>query len=131
MNTFINWSLDNAVQITLPDPDSFLKIKETLQRIGIASYKTNTLYQTAHILHKRGLYYIIHFKCLFVLDGKPAPFDQTDFMRQNTIAKLLQDWKLCTIVDPLGPTEDARNIKIIKWQDRENWTLVAKYNIGE
>lgn len=131
MNDLINWTLDKAVQVKLYDDDSFLKIKETLQRIGIASYKNHTLYQTAHILHKRGLYYIIHFKCLFALDGKPAPFDEMDWRRQNTIAKLLEDWGLCKIVDELGPTEDIRHIKIIKYSEKDNWNLVAKYNIGE
>lgn len=131
MNDLVNWSLDDAVEIELPDNDSFLKIKETLQRIGIASHKTHTLYQTAHILHKRGRYYIIHFKCLFALDGKPAPFDELDWARQNRIAKLLEDWELCSIVSELGFMEDIRKIKIIKHSDRNNWTLVAKYNIGE
>ena len=132
MNDSVNWTLDDAVEIELPDNDSFLKIKETLQRIGIASRKnTPTLYQTAHILHKRGKYYIIHFKCLFALDGKPAPFDEMDWARQNRIAKLLEDWELCSIVGELGFMEDIRNIKIIKYSERNNWKLVAKYNIGE
>ncbi len=131
MNEVVNWCLDDAVEIELPDNESFLKIKETLQRIGIASYKTKTLYQTAHILHKRGRYYIIHFKCLFALDGKPAPFDSSDWARQNRIATLLDDWELCSIISEIGMLEDIRNIKIIKWADREKWTLVAKYNIGE
>ena len=131
MNEVVNWSLDDAVEIELPDNDSFLKIKETLQRIGIASYKTHTLYQTAHILHKRGRYYVIHFKCLFALDGKPAPFDELDHARQNRIATLLADWGLCSLVSDVGMLEDIRNIKIIKWADREKWNLVAKYNIGE
>lgn len=131
MSDSANWTLDDAVEIELPDNDSFLKIKETLQRIGIASYKNKTLYQTAHILHKRGRYYIIHFKCLFALDGKPAPFDDLDYMRQNRIAVLLADWGLCTIVSDVGMLEDIRNIKIIKHSDRVNWNLVAKYNIGE
>jgi hypothetical protein len=131
--TNLNWVLDDAVEIELPDADSFLKIKETLQRIGIPSYKTKTLYQTAHILHKRGKYYIIHFKCLFSLDGKPAPFDEQDWKRQNAIAKLLEDWGLCTMVYELEPenTEDPRNIKIIKFSEKKDWTLVSKYNIGE
>jgi len=125
-----NWTLDDAVEIELPDADAFLKIKETLQRIGIPSYKTKTLYQTAHILHKRGKYYIIHFKCLFSLDGKPASFDDLDYRRQNSIAKLLEDWGLCSIVDELEEIEDPRNIKIIKHAERKDWNLVAKYNIG-
>lgn len=131
--TNLNWTLDDAVEIELPDADSFLKIKETLTRIGIPSYKTKTLYQTAHILHKRGKYYIIHFKCLFSLDGKPAPFDELDWKRQNAIAKLLDDWGLCSMVYELEPesTEDPRNIKIIKHAEKKDWALVSKYNIGE
>ena len=126
------WDLDDAVEVILPDDDAFLKIRETLQRIGIPSYKNNTLYQTAHILHKRGRYYIIHFKCLFALDGKVAVFDEEDWMRQNRIAKLLDDWNLCKIRHPesLGPLEDANKIKILKHGEKNAWNLVAKYNIG-
>ena len=126
------WDLEDAVEITLPDDDAFLKVRETLQRIGIPSYKNNTLYQTAHILHKRGRYYIIHFKCLFALDGKVAVFDEEDWMRQNRIAKLLDDWSLCSIRFPetLGPLEDASKIKILKHSEKNAWNLVAKYNIG-
>lgn len=131
MSESANWTLDDAVEVELPDNDSFLKIKETLQRIGIASYKTKTLYQTAHILHKRGRYYIIHFKCLFALDGKAAPFDEMDWARQNRIAKLLEEWELCKVVGELGFMEDIQKIKIIKHSDRNKWNLVAKYNIGE
>lgn len=127
----MNWSLDYAVEVKLPDTDAFLKIKETLQRIGVASYSSKTLYQTAHILHKRGRYYILHFKCLFALDGKPAPFEQQDWLRQNRIAKLLEDWGLCAIEGELGPVEDIRNIKILKFGEKRDWHLVAKYNIGE
>lgn len=127
-----NWELEDAVEITLPDDDAFLKIKETLTRIGIASYKNNTLYQTAHILHKKGKYYLIHFKALFALDGKVALFDKLDYQRQNRIAKLLSDWSLCSITypDTLGPMEDATKIKILKHCEKADWNLVAKYNIG-
>lgn len=133
MNDVVNWTLDDAVEIILPDDDSFLKIKETLQRIGIASYQNSTLYQTAHILHKRGRYYIIHFKCLFALDGKKAPFDDMDWYRQNRIAALLADWGLCDLVEDveLGPDDQNYNIKIIKFSEKQKWTQVSKYNIGE
>lgn len=130
MTEIMNWTLDKAVEIELPDDDSFLKIKETLQRIGIASYKSKTLYQTAHILHKRGRYYIMHFKCLFALDGKPAPFDPTDWQRQNRIAQLLADWNLCFLINEPGPMEDIQNIKILKHSEKNSWNLVSKYNIG-
>jgi hypothetical protein len=130
--TKTNWVLDDAVEVILPDDDAFLKIRETLQRIGIPSYKNQTLFQSAHILHKKGIYRIIHFKCLFALDGKIALFDNTDWHRQNRIAQLLDDWNLCSITYPeaLGPLEDANKIKILKHNEKENWTLVAKYNIG-
>ena len=128
----VNWTLDDAVEIVLPDNDSFLKIKETLQRIGIAG-RNKTLYQSCHILHKRGRYYIIHFKCLFALDGKPAPYDENDYARQNRIAKLLEDWDLCSIVNEFNEhyMAPANSIKIIKFSDKNKWNLVAKYNIGE
>lgn len=130
--TKTNWVLDDAVEIALPDDDAFLKIKETLTRIGIPSYKNNTLYQTAHILHKKGRYYVLHFKLLFALDGKVALFDNTDWHRQNRIAQLLADWSLCSISFPeaLGPMEDVTKIKILKHSEKTNWNLVAKYNIG-
>lgn len=132
MKNNLNWSLEDAVEIVLPDADAFLKIKETLRRIGIPSHKTKTLYQTAHILHKRGKYYIIHFKCLFALDGKPALFDVLDYRRQNTIAKLLTEWGLCDMVYEYEDTdfEDARNIKVIKHSEKGDWNLVSKYSIG-
>jgi len=132
MNENINWSLDRAVEIELENEDDFLKVKETLQRIGVSSFKDKKLYQSTHILHKRGKYYILHFKCLFALDGKTAIFTEGDWKRQNRIAKLLEEWGLCNIVDPdnLGALEDINRIKILKFSEKEDWELVAKYNIG-
>lgn len=132
MNTKTNWELNDAVEIILPDDDSFLKIKETLGRIGIASHKDKNLYQTAHILHKRGRYYIIHFKCLFALDGKAAVFDENDWKRQNRIANLLVEWGLCSYADEKYPLEmeDISRIKIIKHAEKGDWNLVSKYSIG-
>jgi len=132
MNQITNWSLEDAVEINLEHEDDFLKVKETLERIGVSSFKEKKLWQTAHILHKRGKYYILHFKCLFALDGKTALFSTDDWKRQNRIAKLLEDWGLCTIVNPdnLGDMEDINKIKILKYSEKENWTLISKYNIG-
>lgn len=127
-----NWSLNDAVEIKLKDDDDFLKIKETLERIGVSSFKEKKLWQSAHILHKKGKYYILHFKCLFVLDGKTALFIEEDWKRQNRIAKLLEDWGLLTIVDPdnLGDLEDIKKIKILKYSEKEKWQQISKYSIG-
>lgn len=121
------------VEILLKDQDDFLKVRETLTRIGIASRKDRTLYQSCHILHKQGKYYIVHFKELFALDGKPSNFDQTDIARRNTIANLLSDWNLIELVeksksaDPVAPLSQ---IKILPYKDKDDWILEAKYNIG-
>ena len=126
--------VENLVEVTLSEPDDFLKIRETLTRIGVSSKKNHTLYQSCHILHKRGKYYIVHFKELFMLDGKPSNFDESDVARRNTIANLLEEWDLLTIVDPYL-TEDPRcainQIKIIPFREKDNWELVPKYNIGK
>jgi hypothetical protein len=125
--------VDSLVEIELLDDDNFLKIKETLTRIGIASPKDRKLYQSCHILHKRGKYYIVHFKELFALDGKPSNFSDEDKGRRNTIVKLLSDWSLLKVVseqsitDPITP---INQIKIISHKDKNDWELVAKYNIG-
>ncbi len=130
----LDWQLADAVEIKLAHQDDFLKIKETLSRIGIPSIRQNhkTLYQTAHILHKKGRYYIIHFKCLFALDGKTALFNEEDWMRQNKIASLLDDWNLCSLVTPIPDVEkeDIKKIKIVKFSEKDDWDLVAKYTIG-
>lgn len=122
----------SPLEITLKDKEDFLKIRETLSRIGVASKKDNILYQSCHILHKQGRYFIVHFKELFALDGKEADFAENDILRRNTIAKLLSDWGLINIIDPQNYEECAplNQIKIITFKDKENWQLVTKYNIG-
>jgi hypothetical protein len=121
------------LEILLDDPENFLKIKETLSRIGVASKRDNTLYQSCHILHKQGRYFITHFKELFALDGKEADFMDNDLERRNTIAKLLQDWGLLKIVGELGENSLAplSQIKIISYKEKTDWNLVPKYNIGK
>jgi hypothetical protein len=121
------------LEILLEDPENFLKIKETLSRIGVASKKDNTLYQSCHILHKQGRYFITHFKELFALDGKDADFMDNDLERRNTIAKLLQDWGLLKIITVIGEEEygPLSQIKIISFKEKNDWNLVPKYNIGK
>ena len=121
-----------GVEIKLSKPDDFLKIKETLTRIGIASIKTNTLYQSCHILHKRGKYYIIHFKELFALDGKPHNISEEDLQRRDAIANLLSRWKLCEIIDEIDDNSDnMRNLKIIAFSEKSKWNLESKYTVGK
>jgi len=133
MSENYNWSPEQMLEVTIKQPDDFLKIRETLSRIGVASRKDKILYQSCHILHKQGKYYIVHFKELFALDGKKATLIENDIQRRNTISVLLQDWSLLTIVKP----EDAQNkaplsqIKIIAYKDKKEWNLQAKYNIGK
>ena len=128
-----NWSPEMMLEVTLNQPDDFLKIRETLSRIGVASRKDKTLFQSCHILHKQGKYYIVHFKELFALDGKKATLIENDVQRRNTIAVLLQDWNLLSIVK----TDEAKNkaplsqIKIIAFKEKSEWNLQAKYNIGK
>lgn len=126
--------IDNLVEVKLVEPDNFLLVKETLTRIGIASKKTNTLYQSCHILHKQGKYYIMHFKELFLLDGKKnTDFSENDLARRNTIANLLEEWELIDIVDKKKteePVVPISHVKIIPFKDKANWQLVAKYSIG-
>ena len=126
--------MDLGIEILLDDPEAFLKIKETLTRIGICSYKNKTLYQSCHILHKRGRYYIMHFKELFLLDKKPATFTEEDINRRNVITNLLQEWGLFSIVgkktlDVTDPSVIGK-IKIIPFKDKSNWTITSKYTIG-
>ena len=121
------------LEVLLNEPDDFLKIKETLTRIGVASKKEhNTLYQSCHILHKQGRYFIVHFKELFMLDGKPSNFSEDDIGRRNTITTLLSDWGLLTIVDEkqTEPKTSLRQIKIISHRDKSDWALESKYTIG-
>ena len=125
--------VDSFLEIELKDPQDFLKIKETLTRVGFASKKGNTLYQSCHILHKKGKYYIVHFKELFLLDGKDADLTENDLGRRNTIATFLEEWGLLKIVDPLKshePRVSVRQIKIIPYSEKANWTLTSKYSIG-
>jgi hypothetical protein len=125
--------VSELVEITFPEKDDFLKIRETLSRIGVASRKDNELFQSCHILHKRGKYYIVHFKELFKLDGKPTSIDAGDFGRRNTIIGLLAQWKLLTILDPSkieDPIAPLSQIKIIPFKDKKEWKLTTKYTIG-
>jgi hypothetical protein len=122
------------VEVTLPDPDSFLKVRETLSRIGVASKKEKILYQSCHILHKQGKYYIVHFKQLFLLDGKSSDFSDEDRGRLNTIANLLDEWELISLVDidkSREPVAPLSLIKIIPYKEKSEWNLVTKYNIGK
>jgi hypothetical protein len=131
--TPIEWTPSNMLEVILNEPDDFLKIKETLTRIGVASKKDhNTLFQSCHILHKQGRYFIVHFKELFMLDGKPSNFTEDDIGRRNTIATLLSDWGLLTIVDELQAEvkTSLRQIKIISHRDKVEWNLESKYSIG-
>tara|TARA_B110000977_G_scaffold2067_1_gene2855 strand:+ start:3723 stop:4127 length:405 start_codon:yes stop_codon:yes gene_type:complete len=123
-----------GIEISLPTPDSFLKVKETLTRIGISSRKEKKLYQTCHILHKQGRYAILHFKELFILDGKKNTFTEEDLARRNTIVNLLEEWELISIVNPMSDeavSAPINQIKILSHKEKSNWTLEAKYNIGK
>lgn len=121
------------IEVILDSPDDFLKVRETLTRIGIASERNNVVFQSCHILHKQGKYFIVHFKELFALDGKPTNIDVLDVQRRNTIAKLLSDWGLVTIVNPepvMADLAPMRLIKIISYKDKDKWSLQTKYTIG-
>lgn len=120
------------LEVTLNEPDDFLKVRETLTRIGVASRKENTLFQSCHILHKQGRYFIVHFKELFLLDGKKSNLEENDIARRNTIATLMSDWGLVSIdnKDDAQPLAPMRQIKIIPFKEKNNWTLQPKYNIG-
>jgi hypothetical protein len=124
--------IECGIEVALNDPDDFLKIKETLTRIGISSNKTKTLYQSCHILHKRGKYYIVHFKEMFLLDGKISDISDEDISRRNAIVALLNDWKLLSIVSEYvqPPSAIMKSIKVLPYHDKQNWHLVAKYTIG-
>jgi hypothetical protein len=127
-------TVEDLVEVKLEKEDDFLKVRETLTRIGVASRKDKKLYQSCHILHKKGKYYIVHFKELFGLDGKPTNFAETDIGRRNTIINLLVEWKLVTVVTPSqieDPVSPLSQIKILPHKDRGDWELVAKYNIGK
>lgn len=125
--------IDNMIEVKLDHDDDFLKVKETLTRIGVASRKDNTLYQSCHILHKQGKYYIVHFKELFALDGKKTDFSENDIARRNTIANLLHEWELVTLVNEKkssNPVCSISQIKVISFKEKSKWNLKSKYNIG-
>lgn len=131
-NNLISWSPVQMLEITLAEPDDFLKVRETLTRIGVASRKEQKLFQSCHILHKQGRYYIVHFKELFMLDGKKSNLEDSDIARRNTIATLLSDWGLVEIQNKEVCVDCAplRQIKIIGYKDKDEWELCPKYNIG-
>ena len=128
----LEWTPAMMLEVNLNEPDDFLKVRETLTRIGVASRKENKLFQSCHILHKQGRYFIVHFKELFLLDGKPSNLVENDLKRRNTIVTLLSDWGLVEPVNPeqLNDTAPLRQIKIISYRDKDKWELQPKYNIG-
>ena len=128
------YDISEMVEIVLKESDDFLKVKETLTRIGVASRKEKTLFQSCHILHKQSKYYIVHFKELFALDEKPYNFSDTDVARRNTISNLLEEWNLVKLVDPektKDPSLPLNQLKILSFSEKEEWTLTPKYNIGK
>ena len=133
MNDEIEWNQDSMLEVTIKQPDDFLKVRETLTRIGVASRKDKTLFQICHILHKQGKYYITHFKELFALEGKKSTLSDNDIQRRNTIALLLQDWNLIDISEKTRTEDKAplSQIKVLPFKEKSEWNLVAKYNIGK
>ena len=129
----VQWNRNEMVEVNLKEPDDFLKVRETLTRIGVASRKERTLYQSCHILHKKGQYYIVHFKELFALDGKKANLSENDLQRRNRIIKLLSDWGLVEIVKESSIKDAAplSQIKVIAYKEKSGWSLESKYNIGK
>ena len=132
MSEEIQWSPESMLEVTIKQPDDFLKVRETLTRIGVASRKDQKLFQSCHILHKQGRYFIVHFKELFLLDGKPSNLIENDVQRRNTIATLLADWGLINLVEPNAAKDLAplRQIKVIPFKEKSQWELCPKYNIG-
>ena len=128
----IEWSPADMLEVRLNEPDDFLKVRETLTRIGVASRQGNKLFQSCHILHKQGRYFIVHFKELFLLDGRKANLEEGDIARRNSIATLLSDWGLVTVQnqEQLQPVAPLRQIKVISFKEKDEWELCAKYNIG-
>jgi len=133
MSEDIQWSPESMLEVSLKEPDDFLKVRETLTRIGVASRKDKKLFQSCHILHKQGRYFIVHFKELFALDGKHSNLSDNDIERRNTITQLLSDWGLISIINPDTSTNKAplSQIKVISFKDKSNWSLETKYNIGK
>ena len=132
MDNLVSWTPSDMLEVTLGEPDDFLKVRETLTRIGVASRKEKKLFQSCHILHKQGRYFVVHFKELFLLDGKKSNLEKSDIERRNTIATLLSDWGLVTIIDPAQAADKAplRQIKIVSFKEKSEWELCQKYNIG-
>lgn len=132
-NSIVEWSPEKMLEVSLNEPDDFLKVRETLTRIGVASKRDKKLFQSCHILHKQGRYFIVHFKELFLLDGKKSTLERSDVMRRNTIATLLSDWGLIEIINQHVCEEFAplRQIKIISYKDKSDWELCPKYDIGK
>jgi hypothetical protein len=132
MTDIIKWSMEDMIEVRLKEDDDFLKVKETLTRIGIASRREKKLYQSCHILHKQGKYYIVHFKELFALDGKPTNLSENDLERRNTVVNLLHEWGLVEIIFPekAQPTVSIRQMKILPFSEKSEWDLQAKYSIG-
>jgi len=130
---YYDWTPESMLEVTLPEPDNFLKVRETLTRIGIASRKEKKLYQSCHILHKQGRYFIVHFKELFALDGKESNITNGDIERRNAIAGLLEDWELLKILDSkrADPKASLSQIKVVSYKEKDEWELVPKYNIGK
>ena len=126
----LEWTPDLMLEVGLAESDDFLKVRETLSRIGVASRKERKLYQSCHILHKQGRYYIVHFKELFALDGKPTNISTNDVERRNTIAGLLEDWGLVNIMGDSEPRAPLSQIKVLSFKEKDDWTLETKYNIG-
>ena len=128
----VQWTAESMVEVGLKEPDDFLKVRETLTRIGVASRKEKKLYQSCHILHKQGKYYIVHFKELFLLDGKHSDFSENDVQRRNRITKLLSDWGLVEVVNEqmIEEASSVSQIKILPHREKNEWTLVPKYSIG-
>ena len=127
----INWTQEQMLEVTLKEPDDFLKVTENRSRICVASRKERTLYQSCHILHKQGRYFIVHFKELFALDGKDTNLSENDIARRNTIANLLNDWGLIEVKGNIEPMAPLSQIKILSFREKDEWTLETKYNIGK
>ena len=127
----INWTQEHMLEVGLKEPDDFLKVRETLSRIGVASRKERKLYQSCHILHKQGRYFIVHFKELFALDGKRTNLSSNDIARRNTIANLLKDWGLIDVLGEISDVAPLSQIKVLSFQEKNDWILETKYNIGK
>jgi len=131
MNEDLNWTSNDMLEVSLSEPDDFLKVRETLSRIGVASRREKKLWQSCHLLHKKGKYYIVHFKELFVLDGKKSSLTENDIERRNTIAGLLSDWGLVGLIGEAEPKAPFSQINVLSFTEKNDWILEQKYNIGK